>query len=305
MDSDPSNTQWCIALQNEIAELREDNADMRGLIGILQADLDAVKGTMKDPIVQLPPTRGETTMGWVELTDVTSGTENTSCDIITPNGAALPLMINDVARILTDNPDGVIVGCPSVTPATLVPVDESEDAFSVPDVTPVDDEPNDLLDIVNDLIVAPDLDLPAAHYLKPTLAHILIKTGEKIWFFELLKDELVQTPMQVIPFIWFNAAHPNNLSIYYLDRPNKKVAVCNGDTWEIKKFRDVAIELRNRAYEITQNFMKRLDKWKPEIVAQIELNRLDDRLVDHEVKQIDVLFTKHSELVKPYYLNSN
>jgi hypothetical protein len=142
------------------------------------------------------------------------------------------------------------------------------------------------------------------NYLKPNINHLAIDDLFKNTF----KENLVQTPMAIIPLIWFNPEHPENFSIYLVNKSTKETLTYTGNKWDVTTADKVTKDVRDRAYAITNGILgnpnlKVLTPYTQNIPAAIAANTTDEELIKAECEKIYNVFMqnrKHRELVKPY-----
>lgn len=140
------------------------------------------------------------------------------------------------------------------------------------------------------------------NYLKPNLTYLF---GDGNLFKTTFKEQLVQTPMAMIPLIWFNPEHPENFSIYLVNKSTKETLTYDGAAWLVSTADKVTKEVRDRAYEITDKIisnpsLKLIDNYTQYIPAQIKTNSTDEELIKLECEKIYNEIYQNRGLVKPY-----
>ncbi len=144
------------------------------------------------------------------------------------------------------------------------------------------------------------------NYLKPKLNHLIDKNDlENSPFVTLFKKNIVNSPIALIPGIWFNPDVPENYSIYLVNKSNGNVLVRNNNEWESANFHDgIADKLRDKAYQIAEKLveirsLKLKDKFEWEI-GNMKKNRNDQELSNYEKNLLFHLIVDKRELVEPY-----
>ena len=109
------------------------------------------------------------------------------------------------------------------------------------------------------------------NYLTPNYKFLL----ENDTFKKIFQRRLVQTAMEIVPLIWFNADHRENLSTYLVNKSTGETLAYDGATWKVVPVDTVTKELRNRSYEITSELITgaMLNEFTRQIPAQIKMNR--------------------------------
>ena len=142
------------------------------------------------------------------------------------------------------------------------------------------------------------------NYLKPNISYLAVDDLFKNTF----KENLVQTPMAIIPLIWFNPEHPENFSIYLVNKSTKETLTYTGNKWDVTTADKVTKDVRDRAYAITNGILnnpnlKVITPYTQNIPAAIAANTTDEELIKAECEKIYNQFMqnrKHRELIKPY-----
>ena len=142
------------------------------------------------------------------------------------------------------------------------------------------------------------------NYLKPNLKHLV---NDNL-FTNTFKQNLVQTPMAIVPLIWFNPEHPENFSIYLVNKSTKETLTYDGTNWVVTNADKVTKNVRDRAYEITNGILENpklgiITAYTQNIPDTIKTNFTDEELIKTECETIYNKFMqsrKHRELVKPY-----
>jgi len=134
------------------------------------------------------------------------------------------------------------------------------------------------------------------NYLTPNYKFLL----EGDTFRNIFKRKLVQTAMELIPLIWFNADHRENLSTYLVNKSTGETLAYDGSTWKVVPVDTVTKELRNRAYEITSELVTAdmLNEFTRQIPAQIKMNRIDTDVAEIEEEKIYNSLIENRELVR-------
>ena len=156
---------------------------------------------------------------------------------------------------------------------------------------------------INNNFNAP-INITINNYLKPSLSHL----GKNNLFTNTFKQNLVQTPMAIVPLIWFNPEHPENFSIYLVNKSTKETLTYDGTNWVVTNADKVTKDVRDRAYEITNGILDNpklgiLTAYTQNIPGTIKNNFADEELIKAECETIYNTFMqnrKHRELVKPY-----
>jgi hypothetical protein len=156
---------------------------------------------------------------------------------------------------------------------------------------------------INNNFNAP-INITINNYLKPSLTHLVRDDLFKNTF----KQNLVQTPMAIVPLIWFNPEHPENFSIYLVNKSTKETLTYDGANWVVTNADKVTKDVRDRAYEITNGILDNpklgmLTAYTQNIPGTIKNNYTDEELIKAECETIYNNFMqsrKHRELVKPY-----
>jgi len=144
------------------------------------------------------------------------------------------------------------------------------------------------------------------NYLTPSLKHLRLEDGINSPISKLIYMKRIQTPMFLIPLIWFNEAAPENFSIYLVNKNTKEVLIYDGGDWESNTFLDVSKNIRNYAYEITQNIIKggavcpRLDQM---VSDNMHKNIFDEGVIKYECENIYKSLVGGRALVKKYVKN--
>ncbi len=145
------------------------------------------------------------------------------------------------------------------------------------------------------------------NYLEPNLEHIINRLDPaSSLFISTFKENLVQTPMALVPIIWFNENYPSNLAIYLVNKANGNLLVFNNNRWESANFHaDIAKRIRDRAYTITETAASiplfKLDRYEDQL-NNIKKNHHDEELSKIECDQLFHVVLQNRELVEPYTL---
>ena len=120
-------------------------------------------------------------------------------------------------------------------------------------------------------------------------------------FKNIFKKRLVQTAMELIPLIWFNKDHRENLSMYLVNKGTGETLAYNGESWKVTPVDTLKKDLRNRAYEITSELItaEMLNEFTKQIPAQIRMNMIDDEVIEIEEERVYNNLLEHRDLVKP------
>ncbi len=145
------------------------------------------------------------------------------------------------------------------------------------------------------------------NYLEPNLEHIINRLNpDESLFISMFKENLVQTPMAIVPIIWFNENYPSNLAIYLVNKANGNLLVFNNNRWESANFHaDIARKIRDRAYTITETAASiplfKLGRYEDQLM-NIKKNHHDEELSKIECDQLFHVVLQNRELVEPYTL---
>jgi len=134
------------------------------------------------------------------------------------------------------------------------------------------------------------------NYLTPNYKFLL----ENDTFKKIFQRRLVQTAMEIVPLIWFNADHRENLSTYLVNKSTGETLAYDGATWKVVPVDTVTKELRNRAYEITSELITAdmLNEFTRQIPAQIKMNRIDADVAEIEEERVYNNLIENRNLVK-------
>lgn len=153
--------------------------------------------------------------------------------------------------------------------------------------------------IINNSVVNNTVNIVLNNYLKPSLQHLF----KDDLFLKTLNQHLVQTPVKLIPSIWFNSEIPHNLSIYLVNKNTKETLVYDGSEWQLTSIEKVSKNLRDRAYEVTGKIITHpqfnADKYR-DISCRLEINLQDVEASKHEISEINNIIYANRELVKPH-----
>ncbi len=122
-----------------------------------------------------------------------------------------------------------------------------------------------------------------------------------------MKKRLVQTAMEIIPLIWFNADHKENLSTYLVNKGTGETLAYDGITWKVVPVDTLKKDLRNRAYEITSELITAdmLNEFTKYIPAQIKSNQIDAEVIEIEEDTVYNRILENRELVKQMTPSAN
>ncbi len=134
------------------------------------------------------------------------------------------------------------------------------------------------------------------NYLTPNYKFLL----EGDAFKKIFQRRLVQTAMELVPLIWFNAEHRENLSTYLVNKSTGETLAYDGATWRVVPVETVTKELRNRAYEITSELITAdmLNEFTRQIPAQIKMNCIDAEVAEIEEERVYNNLIENRNLVK-------
>ncbi len=143
------------------------------------------------------------------------------------------------------------------------------------------------------------------NYLEPNLEHIINKLNpSESLFISMFRENLVQTPMAIVPIIWFNPDYPGNCAIYMVNKANGNLLVYNNNRWESGNFHtDIARKIRDRAYTITETAASiplfKLGRYEDQL-NNIKKNHHDEELSKIECDQLFHVLLQNREMVEPY-----
>ncbi len=143
------------------------------------------------------------------------------------------------------------------------------------------------------------------NYLEPNLEHIINRLNpDESVFISMFRENLVQTPMAIVPIIWFNPDYPSNLAIYLVNKANGNLLVFNNNRWESGNFHtDIARKIRDRAYTITETAASiplfKLGRYEDQL-NNIKKNHHDEELTKIECDQLFHTVLQNRDLVEPY-----
>lgn len=124
-------------------------------------------------------------------------------------------------------------------------------------------------------------------------------------FVELLQQHGVQTPLQLVPHIWFNPAVPCNLSIYLVNKKTQETLCWTGAKWQISAANQVGSHLREHCYQLTdelgETMNNRLSPSQQEFVYRTRINRPDRALTKLEIAEITRALQAGRALVKQHH----
>lgn len=138
------------------------------------------------------------------------------------------------------------------------------------------------------------------NYLTPNYKFLL----EGDVFKNIFKRRLVQTAMEIIPMIWFNADHKENLSTYLVNKSTGETLAYDGSAWKVVPVDTLKKDLRDRAYEITSELITAdmLNEFTKYIPAQIRVNKIDDEVIEIEEERVYNNLIENRELVKAHMI---
>ena len=134
------------------------------------------------------------------------------------------------------------------------------------------------------------------NYLTPNYKFLL----EGDTFKNIFRQKLVQTAMELIPLIWFNADHRENLSTYLVNKSTGETLAYDGSTWKVVPVGELTKGLRDRAYEITSELITAdmLNEFTRHIPAQIKMNKIDADVIEIEDEKIYNTLIENRQLVR-------
>jgi hypothetical protein len=140
------------------------------------------------------------------------------------------------------------------------------------------------------------------NYMKPNLEHLVGPQGhtDLTKFMEIFKNNGVQTPMALVPFIWFNPEAPQNLSIYLVNKLTGETLTHDGARWVVGNQDKISDDVRGRAYDITENICKfsKVCGQYEFILGNIHNNKYDTEVATIERARIIREFLQGREMVK-------
>jgi uncharacterized Zn-finger protein len=146
------------------------------------------------------------------------------------------------------------------------------------------------------------------NYLEPSYKHLLGEDGfANERFIKLFNQKLTQTPNCILNDIWFNADVPENLSVYLKDKSNGDVMVMHNNRWISTTFDEIALQLREQAYVITETLAEspkltssthKNAKWR------FQANRADEDQIKYDRAQILKAMKEGRDLVEPFIPDS-
>ncbi len=160
---------------------------------------------------------------------------------------------------------------------------------------------------VNNNTVNNVINVQINNYLEPNLEHIINRLDPaSSLFIQMFREHLVQTPMALVPIIWFNEDYPSNLAIYLVNKANGNLLIFNNNRWESANFHaDIARKIRDRAYTITETAASiplfKLAKYEDQL-NNIKKNHHDEELSKIECDQLFHVVLQNREIVEPYTL---
>jgi hypothetical protein len=129
----------------------------------------------------------------------------------------------------------------------------------------------------------------------------LIETDK---FHEIYRENLIDTPVQLIPHIWFNEEYPENLSIY-VQNVHGIVLVYKNGKWKTTPKTEIVDTLRNRAYAITDKLLSDLILKKivnrQDILHKIRWHVTDKEIYTYDIARIDNLLNDSGKLAEKVY----
>lgn len=145
------------------------------------------------------------------------------------------------------------------------------------------------------------------NYLKPDLSHLINRQNiSESPFCKIFDDNKVQTPIAIIPFIWFNPDKPNNYAIYLKNKSTSEILFYDGSQWKMELFQNgIGNSIRDRAYEITEKLLDILKVHNDAnlfIIDNIKRNRMDIETAKYECEKIFKLLVENKNIIK-YYTN--
>ena len=158
---------------------------------------------------------------------------------------------------------------------------------------------------VNNITNINAVNINITNYLKPDLSHLVDKNDlSNSLFYKLFNENKVQTPIAIIPHIWFNPNKPNNYTIYLKNKSTGEVLFYDGKQWKLDIFQNgIGNNIRDRAYIITEkllNILKLISNNDIFIINNIQKNKLDINTSKYECEKIFQLLLENREAVKPF-----
>lgn len=125
------------------------------------------------------------------------------------------------------------------------------------------------------------------------------------YFVDIYKKNRVQTPLALIPILWYNPEHPENYSIYLVNKSNGEVLIHVDGKWVVNTRDEISKCLRDKAYELTNSTIREIRKkfpniFDPYIVGNISQNQFDDEATPCELNRVSAMLLDGRNLVKPY-----
>ncbi len=156
--------------------------------------------------------------------------------------------------------------------------------------------------VVNNIEVVNTVNITINHYLKPELKYLFAEKLEDSLFIKIYRENLVMTPSELVPHIWFNKAHPENVSVFLVNKQSGDSLLHNGVVWRLGHRDTICRELRDRAYAITEGVLsKYLNKQMyvdPRILDNMERNRNDEEVALIEIAKISKHMLEGRSLIK-------
>jgi hypothetical protein len=158
--------------------------------------------------------------------------------------------------------------------------------------------------IINDNSVINNVDVKIIinNYLQPKLDHLTEQKESMSLFTKTFCEKRVNTPIALIPLIWFNESVPENFSIYLVNKSSKEIMTFDGDRWVFNNFDSVSTAIRNKVYEITEKMINEpqvLFKYDQFVANNINKNLIDDDVIKYEREHIYRDLVQNRHMVKP------
>ena len=180
-----------------------------------------------------------------------------------------------------------------------------------PNVNTVNNTTNNTVNNTNNTNNTNNVTININNYMRPNFDFLIDNANPaNSPFCELFRKNRINTPMELIPLIWFNPAHPENLSIYLVNKSTGGVLAYDGKCWTHDNCDNVTAAIRARAYEITENLAGELSSQIPTgrqftdsdhelITNRLKNNRDDEEVIKIELEKVYNQVLQHRELVKP------
>lgn len=156
-------------------------------------------------------------------------------------------------------------------------------------------------------IINNTMNITINNFLQPNLGHLINKHNPiESAFIKIFNENKVQTPLALVPLIWFNPDHPENFSIYLVNKSTGEMLTYNDGRWKVGNFQgEIGKAIRDRAYEITEKLfmLPKVDFSRDEwIINNIKKNRNDEDTIKYDFEQIFKTLLENRELIKPHVI---